>query len=183
MKRRTMITATAMFGVASGIGGRSEVCAAESLTPFDAGTRLQLEDAPAALIKRAATLGSEYQAEHRGCARCTVAALQDALPFLTDDSDVYRAACCLDGNATPTKVANCGAFTGAGMILGWCAGTPRFEDNSLCHELIHAVHERFVAEYGSVLCTRVRTAANAECPRVVGETCRWTTEIILDRFT
>ena len=183
MKRRTILTAAVPLGSAAVIGGPSLTYAAESFVPFDADTKIELDGDRTAIIERAGTLGNEYETTHHGCARCTVAALQDALPFLPADESVYRTACCLNGGATPTKLANCGAFTGAGIIIGWVAGTPRFEDVSLSHELIRKVHDRFAEEYGSVLCASIRTSVNAECGSVVGKACRWTAEIILDRFT
>ncbi len=149
--------------------------------PLADGISLAVDD-PWALMEAVARLGREYQDEHGGCARCTVAALQDALSFLPVNPDVLRAACCLDGGATPTKEANCGAFTGAGIVIGWAAGTDRFGDRTVAHGLINQVHDRFAAAWGGVLCKTVREAAVGDCPGVEGEACRWTTEIILDRF-
>ncbi|MFC1619463.1 C-GCAxxG-C-C family protein [Candidatus Neomarinimicrobiota bacterium] len=134
-------------------------------------------------LQKAYDLGHEYEERHGGCARCIVAALQDSIEFLPVDDELFRAASCLDGGATPTKNANCGAFTGAGMVLGWICGTERFGNNTLSHKLIHEVHKCFEEEYSSVLCKNVREESNSKCPEVVGKAAQWTTGILLNQFT
>jgi len=136
-----------------------------------------------AIIEKAYDLGYLYEDKHKGCARCTVAALQDAIDFIPEDEELFRAASCLDGGATPTKIANCGSFTGSGMVIGWLCGTGRFGDNALSHELIHKVYKRFEEEYGSVICKEVRKSAGGKCPQVVGRAAKWTAEILLKQFT
>lgn len=135
------------------------------------------------IIQKAYDLGYTFEEDHGGCARCTIAALQDAIDFIPKDDGLFRTASCLDGGATPTKLANCGAFTGSGMAIGWLCGTQRFGDNSLYHKLIHKVHKRFDDEYGSVICKEIREKANSKCPQVVAKTAQWTTEILLKQFT
>jgi len=135
------------------------------------------------IIRKAFELGHQYEDKHKGCARCTIAALQDAIDFIPIDEGLFRAASCLDGGATPTKMANCGSFTGSGMLIGWACGTDRFGDNSLSHKLIHKLHERFEEEYGSVICKEIRDKTGEKCPEVVGKAAQWTTEIILNQFT
>jgi hypothetical protein len=135
------------------------------------------------IIQKAYDLGYLYESEHRGCARCTVAALQDAIDFIPEDDGLFRSASCLDGGATPTKKANCGAFTGAGIVIGWMYGTNRFGDNLLSHDLIHKVHKCFDEEYGSVICKRIREKTGGKCPEVVGKAAQWTTEILLRQYT
>ena len=107
----------------------------------------------------------------------------EKIGFIPEDNELFRTASCLDGGATPTKKASCGAFTGAGMIIGWICGTERFGDNALSHELIRRVHDRFVEEYGSVICEIVREKSEENCPEVVGKAARWTAEILLKQFT
>jgi len=150
--------------------------------PLEKNDRVDIGDSGDELIQTAYELGYTYEKEHRGCSRCTVAALQDALTFIPDDRSLFRAASCLDGGATPTKLANCGAFTGAGMVIGWLCGTERFGDNTLSHDLIHELHKRFETEYGSVICKVVREKSEADCPEVVGKAARWTAEILLRQF-
>jgi len=135
------------------------------------------------ILQKAYDLGYLYEDKHRGCARCTVAALQDAIDFIPADKGLFRSVSCLDGGATPTKDANCGAFTGSGLVIGWLCGTDRFGDNTLSHELIHKVHKCFEEEYGSVICKEVRDRADGKCPQVVAKAAKWTTEILLKQFT
>jgi C_GCAxxG_C_C family probable redox protein len=135
------------------------------------------------MIQKAYDLGYQFEEDHMGCARCTVASLQDAIDFLPADEGLFRAASCLDGGATPTQLANCGAFTGSGMVIGWMCGTQRFGDNTLSHNLIHKVHKCFKEEFGSVICKDIRNSADKKCPEVVAKAAEWTTEILLKKFT
>jgi C_GCAxxG_C_C family probable redox protein len=152
-------------------------------TILDNDTMIEIGDKGPKMIKKAYDLGYLYEEKHRGCARCIVAALQDAVDFLPSDKDLFRTASCLDGGATPTKLANCGAFTGAGMVIGWMCGTQRFGDNILSHKLIHQVHNHFEEEYGSVICKQVRANAESRCPEVVANAAKWTAAVLLKQFT
>jgi len=151
--------------------------------PLDKDDKLDIGNRGEEILQKAYELGHEYEKKHKGCARCTVAALQDSIGFIPEDNELFRTASCLDGGATPTKKASCGAFTGAGMIIGWTCGTQRFGDNAFPRELIHGVHDRFVEEYGSVICEIVREKSEENCPEVVGKAARWTAEILLKQFT
>ena len=151
--------------------------------PFDEKTQIDIRiDVGKEIIKKAYEIGHKYEKTHRGCCRCTVAALQDAIEFIPKNKDVFRTACCLDGGATPTKIANCGAFTGSGIIIGYLCGTNPFGNTDLSHRLIHEVYERFKKEYGSVLCKEIRKK-NSDCPDVVGKAASWAAEAILRQFT
>ncbi|MDD4270100.1 MAG: C-GCAxxG-C-C family protein [Pirellulales bacterium] len=138
------------------------------------------------IVEEAYRLGHQYEAQHGGCAQCTLAALQDAIPFLEKDADVFRAASGLDGGATPTGVQNCGAFTGAGMAIGCLCGRRRDTgfagSNKQAHRLIRKLYEQFEEHYGSVLCKDVREKAERRCPEVVGLAAKWTAQILLDEF-
>lgn len=150
---------------------------------LDENDRIDIGSRGAKIIQEAYDLGYLFEEKHKGCARCTVAALQDAIDFIPADDGLFRSASCLDGGATPTNLANCGAFTGSGMVIGWVCGTQRFGDNTLSHELIHKVHKCFVDEYGSVICKEVRDRAERKCPEVVAKSAKWTAEILLKQFT
>lgn len=139
------------------------------------------------IIQKAYDLGYAYEKMHGGCARCTVAALQDAMPFVAVDESLFRGATCLDGGATPAGAQNCGGFTGAGMVMGYVCGSTRgeaFEGNAkLAHQLLHRVYHRFKEEYGTVLCQDVRRGAERDCPKVVGRAAKWVAEVLLSEFT
>jgi len=142
---------------------------------------------PEALIQRAYDLGHQYEGKFGGCAQCTLAALQDALPFVPKDKGLFRAACALDGGSTPVAVQNCGAFTGAAMIMGYLTGRTRTEKGftggtGLSHRLTHRLYAHHKEHYGTVLCRDVREGAGGDCPKVVARAARWTAEILLAEF-
>ncbi|MBT4482350.1 MAG: C_GCAxxG_C_C family protein [Candidatus Latescibacteria bacterium] len=135
------------------------------------------------IINKSYDLGYMYEKNHGGCARCSVGALQDSIDFIPENKSILRGASCLDGGATPTKKANCGAFTGCGMVIGELCGTDTYGDTSLSHELILKLHTKFEQEHGGVLCSEVRESMDADCPEVVGLAVKWTAEILLKQFT
>ncbi len=136
------------------------------------------------IIEKAYETGYRLEKEHGGCARCTVAAIQECIDFIPRDPGLFRATSCLNGGATPTKEANCGAFTGSGMIIGWTCGEEKLEDRSqLTKKLMDEVYRKFDAEYGSVLCKHVREKGKGDCNAVVGKAARWLAEILLRQFT
>jgi len=137
------------------------------------------------IIQAAYDLGYKYEDEMKGCAQCTVAALQDAVDFVPADEGVFLASSCVDGGSTPAGISNCGSFTGAGMVIGHICGRSRenFAGGSeLSRKLFRQVYERFNEAYGSVLCKDIRAASGADCPKVVGTTAKWTAEILLAQF-
>lgn len=150
---------------------------------LDENNRFDISDRWDEIIETAYKLGHKYEEDHGGCCRCTMAALQGSIEFIPKDKGLFRAACCLDGGATPTGWANCGAFTGSGMVIGWICGARTFGDKTdLSHRLIRKVYKRFDEEYGSVLCKDVRRKIKGDCPEVVGRAARWTAEILLRQF-
>jgi len=145
--------------------------------------RVDIGESAQQIIEKAYKTGHELEKKHGGCARCTVGALQRSIGFVPEHRGLFRAASCLDGGATPDGVQSCGGFTGSGMVIGWVCGNEKFGDTRLSHKLIRKVHERFEAEYGSVLCKDVRTKANKDCPKVVGTAAKWAAEVLLKQFT
>ncbi|MBN2329744.1 MAG: C_GCAxxG_C_C family protein [Candidatus Omnitrophica bacterium] len=150
--------------------------------PFDEKTSIDIGSKGEDIIKKASQLGRKYEKAHGGCARCTVAALQEAMDFIPNDPHVFRTSCALDGGATPKGGANCGGFTGSGIIIGYLCGSEPFGDTKLAHKLIRQVFERFDEAYGGVLCKEVREKTK-DCPQVVADAAAWTTEVILKQFT
>lgn len=148
--------------------------------PVDVGGREQ------EIVAEAYRLGYEYERQYGGCAQCTVAALQDAIPFLAADQGLFRGASCLDGGSTPTGIQNCGSFTGAAMVIGYLCGRRRngtFEGSTQpSHNLVRKLYSHFEQRYGSVLCKDVREKAHQDCPEVVGLAAQWTAQILVDTF-
>ena len=149
--------------------------------PFDVGGQEQK------IVAEAYRLGHQYEKQYGGCAQCTLAALQDAVPFLAADKGLFCGASCLDGGATPTGLQNCGAFTGAAMAIGYLCGRRRngkFEGTTKqSHKLIRKLYKQYEERYGSVLCKDVREKAKRDCPEVVGLAAEWTAQILLDEFS
>jgi C_GCAxxG_C_C family probable redox protein len=150
------------------------------------GQKIQVQGNAQQIIQTAYRLGHEYQEKHGGCAQCAVAALQDAIPFAPRDQDVFRAASCLDGGATPIGLQNCGAFTGCGMVIGHLCGRTRDAEfrgsPGFSRDLIRKVYQRFEQDYGSVLCKDVKKAMKGNCPGVVAAAAKWTAEVLLNEF-
>jgi C_GCAxxG_C_C family probable redox protein len=150
---------------------------------LDEGNKFDISDKGKEIIENAYKRGHQFEKKHGGCCRCTVAALQNSINFVPKNKDLFRAASCLDGGATPNGIQNCGAFTGAGMVIGWLCGADNFGNTKLSHRLIRQVYKRFETEYGSVLCRDVKKKINSNCPEVVARSAKWTAEVLLRQFT
>jgi len=152
------------------------------------GDRVELDRPAAEIIEEAYRLGHDYEKRHGGCCRCTLAAVQDAVPFVPVEPALFRAASCLDGGATPVAVQNCGAFTGSGIVIGHLTGGITRQGGEfrggtgLAHRLLHRVYDRFKEAYGTVLCRDVRKGAEGDCPEVCGRAARWVAEVLLEEF-
>ena len=153
-----------------------------SFEPLQEGDPVDIGGLPQQIAEKAYQLGQDLQKKHGGCARCTVAALQEAMAFVPQDAGLRRAASVLDGGATPRGVQSCGAFTGAGMFIGWLCGTAEFEKPDLARKLLKQVYQQFESRYGSVLCKDVRPKAAGDCTKVVGLAAQWTAEAVLSQF-
>jgi len=166
------------------LGGAA--CGAQTQRILKSGDRIDIGGDAKEIIERAYALGHQYEARYGGCAQCTVAALQDAIPFVPTDKGLFRGASGLDGGATPTGVQNCGGFTGSAMVIGYLCGRSREKtftgDTGFSHKLVRKGYEHFKKEYGSVLCKDVRKGAKSDCPKVVGLAARWTAEVLLSEF-
>lgn len=183
--RRDFLQATGA-GLLGLLAAKSGGCAAFQQTAFKAlseNDRFDVADKAEEMIEQAYTVGYDFEKEHKGCCRCTVAALQNSIDFIPKDKDLFRAASCLDGGATPTGIQNCGAFTGSGMVIGWVCGAEGFGSTKLSHKLMRQVYERFEKEYGTVICEDIKKRMNRDCPEVVARAAQWTAEVLLTQFT
>ncbi len=185
-RRRVLVAAGAGVGLGLGRLLAAVKPEGEQSRPLQQGDRIDAGGNVEEIVRRAYDLGYKYEKQHGGCARCTVAALQDAIPFVGRDPSVFRASTCLDGGATPTDVQNCGAFTGAGMVIGYVCGSTRAETfegtTRLAHQLLHKVYNRFKEAYGTVLCRDVRAGGKGDCPTVCGRAAQWVAETLLEEF-
>ena len=139
----------------------------------------------AEILQKAYEAGRDLHKTYGSCGRCIVAALQETIGFVPTSSDAVMAASALDGRATTSRLANCGAFTGAGIVIGLLCGTNRENFHvrpEQANQLMLEVAAKFEAEYGSVLCKDIREKVNQDCPEVVGKAARWTAETLLKQF-
>ncbi|NQT16632.1 MAG: C_GCAxxG_C_C family protein [Planctomycetes bacterium] len=186
--RREIVWLTAA-GVGLGLmtGLCRQVWCEENDTPGEEGQRFDVGGRAQEIIEEAYRLGHQYEKQYGGCAQCTLAALQDAIPFLVADKGLFQGASCLDGGATPTGLQNCGSFTGAGMAIGYLCGRRRnakFQGTTKqSHKLIRELYKQYEEHYGSVLCKDVREKAERDCPEVVGLAAKWTAQLLLDEFS
>lgn len=157
-----------------------------------------------ATLERVYALGFEYEAKYTNCAQCVLAAVQDVMGGI--DDEVFKAAHALAGGAASTTQGTCGALSGGMMAIstrygrdrdGFATTRPR-QATVLSKQL----YDRFVAEFGSPICTcvhqhlfgrtfdfwnpddsRAFDAAGGhmdKCTTVVAKTAQWTAEILLD---
>jgi hypothetical protein len=165
-----------------------------------------------ALLQRIYDLGFEHERDHRGCAQCTILAVQDGLGIR--DESVYKAASGLAAGAGECGDGPCGGYSGGVLMMSLFFGrtidqaaTGEGRAAKQCSARMAAVlHDRFVERYGSVVCAGVQGkvfgrsfllrdaeqkeafhAAGAhqdpdKCCSVVGFGARWAAELILDEL-
>ena len=159
------------------------------------------------IAEKAYELGKKYEKKYGGCSQCVVAALQDA--FDIQNPAIFKAASGLAAGGGGYTDGNCGAYTGALMMLSSLRGRERndlegtagrmFESFQLAGE----IHNRFIQEYGSVICRDIHMkvfgrpfylndpdefkkfeaagAHEVHCPEVVGKAARWAAELIVEK--
>lgn len=160
------------------------------------------------LLEQAAQTGFEYEKIYRGCAQCTIAAVQDTLD-LTNDA-VFKAATGLAGGCGGTCDGVCGGLSGGIMMMSSCFGRSREgfdaenDQKQRASRMAKDLYQKFVETYGSAICKDIhgelfgRTfdfgdaedkqafedagAHTDKCPSVVANASRWTAELILDEL-
>lgn len=159
------------------------------------------------VTEKAYELGKKYEYDYRGCSQCVIAALQDAFDMKNDD--IFKSATGLTGGGCQATDGSCGAYVGAIMILSFLVGRGRdnFDDPEgnryRAGDLARKLHDRYIQEYGSVICRNIQTklmgrpfyiadpderekflqagSHEVHCPEVVGKAARWMAEIILEK--
>jgi len=152
--------------------------------------------------------GFRYEAEYRGCAQCTVAAIQDALGL--HEETVFRAATSLGGGIGKAGDGVCGAYCGAAIMIGYIWGRERKRFNGerhnldVAYDLTNRYHDWMIGEYGGCLCREVQEsifgrsfdlwnqkdkqrfeeagAHRDKCPEVVGRGAAKAVEMILEEM-
>jgi C_GCAxxG_C_C family probable redox protein len=160
------------------------------------------------LVSKARKLGFAYERDYRGCAQCTIAAVQDVLGVKNDA--VFKAASGLAAGGGLLCVGFCGGYTGGVMMMSSLFGRRRdkFDDDRderyASFHMANALHDRFKEKYGSVICREIHDAlfgrrfdlwtpdgrqafedAGAhedKCTGVVSDASAWVCAIILDEL-
>jgi len=158
------------------------------------------------ITEKAYELGKEYEKKYMGCSQCVIAALQDAFGCRNDD--IFKAGTGLAGGGGTATDGSCGAYAGAIMFLSSVEGrerenfSSRLDTEFRTFELSKALHDRFIQEYGTVICRNIQTkifgrpyylydpdefekfekagAHDVHCLEVVGKAARWTAELIIE---
>ncbi len=164
------------------------------------------------ILNKAYERGFKGERDYRGCAQCTIAAIQDALDIRNDD--IYKAGSGLAGGAGECTDGLCGGYSGGIMMMSAFFGRTREkeateegrEDKYDSFRMAAALHDKFIEKYGSVICREIhkkifgrsfnlkddeekqqfRDAGAHEdddkCCAVVGDGARWAAEFILDEI-
>ncbi len=157
------------------------------------------------LIEQAYTLGYKYEKEFRGCAQCTVAAVQDTLNIRNDL--VFKSACGLGAGCGLLCDGICGGYSGGIILMSMLFGRRRdyFDDDEFekrcAFRMAVSLHEKFIEKYNTVICKDIhkrifgRTynllnpeekeqfnndgAHESKCTDVVGTAASWVTGLII----
>ena len=166
----------------------------------------------AEMMQKAFDLGFKAEREYRGCAQCTISAMQDVLGIRNDFA--YKAASGLAGGAGECIDGLCGAYSGAIMMMSLFFGRTRQEEATKFGRkekydsfyMAAALHDKFLEKYGTVICSEIHKkifgrsfnlrddkekeefrASGAhedddKCCAVVGNGARWGVELILEEI-
>ena len=166
------------------------------------------------LLDKAFELGVAYEKNSGSCSQCTAAALREILGFEALIVQVATSSC---GGQAGLSTGACGGIIGGTIVLDYYLG--RSAENVSATEMIpkgreelgrameaaRCLGERFIGQYGSILCPQVQKsifgrsfnlqdAADwkafedagghsdpSKCMSVVGNAARWTLEILIQK--
>ena len=154
------------------------------------------------LTKRAYDLGFNYEREYGSCSQCVFAAVNEILR--TGNRETFKAIDGLAGGLARAGNGTCGALSGGVAAISLRYGRQDFSnlgEREKCMVLAKELHDRFIEEYGSVICKDVQTKIMGrsfnlwdpkereefnkagghtdKCPDVVGKTAEWAVKILL----
>ena len=160
------------------------------------------------IIKTAQDLGFEYEKKYRGCAQCTLAAVQDALDI--PNPLLFRAASGLASGGGLLCTGSCGGYSAGTMIMSALYGRRRdkFDNDNVnkygAFQMARDLNDKFLEKYGSVICKDIHKqifgktydlldpkqkadfetdgAHRDKCTGVVAQAAGWTTELILEEM-
>jgi C_GCAxxG_C_C family probable redox protein len=166
------------------------------------------------LLEKAGELGAAFERHSGSCSQCTVAALREILGF---EDIVVKVATSSCGGQAGFSVGACGGVIGgtivldyyfgraAGMISATQAMPQGLVQLSRAMEAAGALCEKFIREYGSILCPQIQTKLfgrsfnlhdpadweafekagghtdSTKCINVVRNAARWTLETLIEK--
>lgn len=155
------------------------------------------------LMKRAYELGFNFEREYGSCPQCVFAAVSEVLGKRSDE--IFKAIDGLAGGLGRTGNGTCGALSGGVATISRRYGREEFPNlgqREKCMTLSKKLHDRFIEEYGSILCKDIQTKIMGrsynfwdpkereefneagghtdKCPDVVGKAAKWAVEILLN---
>jgi C_GCAxxG_C_C family probable redox protein len=154
-------------------------------------------------MEKAYESGFKYERDYGSCPQCTFAAVSEILG--KESEEIFKAIDGLAGGLGRTTNGTCGALTGGVAAISQRYGRedfPNLGQREKCMTLTKKLHDRFMEEYGSVICKDVQTKImgrsydfwnpkereefdkagghTEKCPDVVGKAAKWTVEILMD---
>lgn len=154
-------------------------------------------------MEKAYELGFKYERDYGSCSQCTFAAVSEMVG--KESKEIFKAIDGLAGGLGRTTNGTCGALTGGVAAISQRYGRedfPNLGQREKCMTLTKKLHDRFMEEYGSVICKDVQTKImgrsydfwnpkereefdkagghTEKCPDVVGKAAKWTVEILMD---
>lgn len=147
--------------------------------------------------------GFAYERDYGGCAQCVIAALYEIYPDIRDKG-IFLSATALGGGVGLTTKGNCGALTGASMVVSQLTGRSieNIEDPDkqrfVAYRLGEKLVNKFLEKYGTVTCEKIQEQLmgrsfylyeeweeflaagghSTACTSVVGNAARWASEMI-----
>ena len=113
-------------------------------------------------VKKAYDLGYDYEGRFRGCGQCAFAALQDSLGLRNRETDaIFKAATSLAAGTGLEGDGQCGAYSGAALMVGYLAGRERddFSDpegrRKVAFRLTQQLHKEMIDLFGTVICHQI----------------------------
>lgn len=159
------------------------------------------------LLKKAYKSGCKYEKLYKGCAQCTLLAMNELID--KENSDLFQAASGLSGGIALCGDGSCGGYTGGVLLMGSIVGRRMNylddgdkEAQYKSYGMAQKLHDKFVETYGSVTCRDIhkkifgkayclRTkpvrnkfeeagAHKDKCTSLIATSCQWVTEILLE---
>lgn len=159
-------------------------------------------------IDKAYALAYEYEQKYGGCSQCVLAAIDEVLGIIDDET--FKASHSLVGGGALLTVGTCGALSGGLMAISSVYGRDRenfttglnVQSYKQSYKLGKQLVSRFETEYGSPLCGCVQTQLMGrrfnlwdrseyaafeqagghfdKCPSVTGKVAAWAVELLMD---